>query len=742
MRWKGFTLIEVLITMTIIVILSSLILLYLRPGERLLNADNRVRIENKRELRNALVQYHTIHHKFPDGITVEEKQICSYGTANTSCVDLDVLVEEGFLDELPQDELSESPVSGYLVHLELDNDITTIAEHARVKIESDIPLVFVDNLGDNPIWLDTSKAKTWVDVLPPGKQVKLILPIDDSNALTLETDDLDFPPVEEAAFPRKTKPYRDPQTAVDPQPGLISVTTNGIRSCGVLPPFSFIDCDPAGFAINTQDIHTSGKFQITTPELGASNALNAHRWMIENIASELSVRPGSITTSPQFTIMGDQLFFVADTPTGYAKLFRTDGNIITQITDFNSYGDLGAIPLVPQGEGNDLRSNDDAVTIIGMFKNELYFMAIAPGSAPGNPTNNPRLRLYKTDGNIVRQVTDLNLAHDNRVGDYVAQATKYPAALVYDDNLYFSVYTNMTREEVIDPMSPLFGTYLVFPSNPVLVRTDGEKVVQVAEKATPFFVHFAVGNYLYLSNDGMGTDRSGQYRKIPNVLSRLSPNKIESLMQGKDAPGLGDSVIANMFPCKSGYCFLANTWDNPDFPRSQLVALAVGESDLTGIYDGAIYSIYNDGQYLYWTGSEGLYLGFTCPSDPCADLLWTDGQQVMIDSDFSIPISGETVLFDEYLYTNSNDYFHKIKDGQAYQLSFGIESFVGSMQHPQLGEITLGMGFGGVYGIIQAEKSNDAVFAEQTPVGPAAALGSSFYLMTGNGLYRFRLLDD
>src|SRR3989344_7120103 len=101
---SGFTLIEIMITVAIIVILTSLLLYSLHPQSRLRDANNRVRIESQRELRHALVQYHADHTAYPPGIPGEQRSICSYGVTNEACINLDVLVHEGFLDELPQDE--------------------------------------------------------------------------------------------------------------------------------------------------------------------------------------------------------------------------------------------------------------------------------------------------------------------------------------------------------------------------------------------------------------------------------------------------------------------------------------------------------------------------------------------------------------------------------------------------------------------------------------------------------------
>ena len=438
---SGFTLIEIMITVAIIVILTSLLLVYLNPQGRLLDANNRVRIESQRELRNALVQYHADHNAYPPGITGEQRSICSYGVTNEACINLDVLVHEGFLDELPQDEESEAPASGYLVYLDKDNDIVTLSEHILVNIASDVPLVFSEVVlptilsdSSNPIENPEPETIRQVAVLLP-----VIIDLWSSSTPPVTLNTISIPPVPNPL------PTGDSTVAAS---ATIIVDALESKSCQVLPPFSKFLCNLQNFSLMTDQIQISAPFQITTPELGTSNRLDARRWQVQQVSDIVTTGGNKNDLIEDLTLFQNELYFSAnDGPNDKRYLFKTNGEIISQVTE------MGLSP-----------SEGDIKNIWGEYAGNLYFVGLDDG-------------VYRTNGQEVIEIIN----NGN----------------TFSDPIFFN------------------GVLHFIDSDHGLYKTDGSKLTQIATNAKDGVMHVN-GNWLYYN--GM----TGLHRTNGEVIEHIS----------------------------------------------------------------------------------------------------------------------------------------------------------------------------------------------------------------------------
>jgi prepilin-type N-terminal cleavage/methylation domain-containing protein len=95
---RGFTLVEVLVSMTIIAVLFLVVLIALDPIYNFAEARNARRWSHINSLNNAIYGYIVDTNAFPPGISEQEKQI---GTAITGCSDDCVGAEDACLDLFP-----------------------------------------------------------------------------------------------------------------------------------------------------------------------------------------------------------------------------------------------------------------------------------------------------------------------------------------------------------------------------------------------------------------------------------------------------------------------------------------------------------------------------------------------------------------------------------------------------------------------------------------------------------------
>ncbi|HOZ53092.1 MAG TPA: type II secretion system protein [bacterium] len=123
-RHYGFTLIEVLLAVVVIITLFLIIFWALNPAKQLANTRNAQRSSDADTILKALYQYSIDYNgNFPEDITEEEKEICQ--TNNYFCndgVDLSVLTYKNiYLHEIPVDpKVKNLDKTGYTIRKEYD----------------------------------------------------------------------------------------------------------------------------------------------------------------------------------------------------------------------------------------------------------------------------------------------------------------------------------------------------------------------------------------------------------------------------------------------------------------------------------------------------------------------------------------------------------------------------------------------------------------------------------------------
>lgn len=122
-RFRYFSLIEVLIVLSIIVILSGFILASYQDSQRL--ARDKRRIAELAAYQNALHQYYSQHKVYPI-----VNNACVPGTG--AC--LNKLKDEGFLDPLPQDPLSDSDEHRYWYAVNATGDSRTTGQDYKIYV--------------------------------------------------------------------------------------------------------------------------------------------------------------------------------------------------------------------------------------------------------------------------------------------------------------------------------------------------------------------------------------------------------------------------------------------------------------------------------------------------------------------------------------------------------------------------------------------------------------------------------
>ena len=102
---KGFTLIEILLTIAIIAVLSGIVIVAINPFKQLQDARNTQRRADVTTVLNAVYQY-TVDNNgtIPATITVTPTAVCATGGTCTGLIDLSVLTaSEKYLTALPKD---------------------------------------------------------------------------------------------------------------------------------------------------------------------------------------------------------------------------------------------------------------------------------------------------------------------------------------------------------------------------------------------------------------------------------------------------------------------------------------------------------------------------------------------------------------------------------------------------------------------------------------------------------------
>jgi prepilin-type N-terminal cleavage/methylation domain-containing protein len=127
-RWKknkkAFTLIEVLISVSIIGVLGGVTIQAISPRKNILSAFDSKRIQHARQAENAMFQYLIDNAMLPNESQMLEgkanaKPICQRGIVDSSCVNLDPLLVPSYFAYLPTDELEPCALyTGYKTYKE------------------------------------------------------------------------------------------------------------------------------------------------------------------------------------------------------------------------------------------------------------------------------------------------------------------------------------------------------------------------------------------------------------------------------------------------------------------------------------------------------------------------------------------------------------------------------------------------------------------------------------------------
>ena len=134
---KGFTLIEILLSITLMGMMATTVIVALNPAKQLSNARNAQRKSDIVNILAALNQY-VIEHAgtYPGSITNTPTYICRTGKSISDCtglIDLRVLTDlDAYMSALPVDPLASTTVStGYTVYLnDLNGNALTVAAPA------------------------------------------------------------------------------------------------------------------------------------------------------------------------------------------------------------------------------------------------------------------------------------------------------------------------------------------------------------------------------------------------------------------------------------------------------------------------------------------------------------------------------------------------------------------------------------------------------------------------------------
>lgn len=127
---NGFTLVDLILSLSIIGILLAVMLVQYKPGERILNANVTVMMKESQDIEKAIALYISETGEDPGDGDIEEgeenkKYICAFDITpaeqeQVDCVKLDELETAGFLPELPRhfewSEEDDDRVIGYTVY--------------------------------------------------------------------------------------------------------------------------------------------------------------------------------------------------------------------------------------------------------------------------------------------------------------------------------------------------------------------------------------------------------------------------------------------------------------------------------------------------------------------------------------------------------------------------------------------------------------------------------------------------
>ena len=131
---KGFTLIEILLTIAVIAILAGIVIVAVNPFKQLMDARNTQRNADVTTILNAVYQY-TVDESgtLPATITTTPTAVCATGGACAGLIDLSVLTTaEKYLTSMPKDPSTGTVNStGYNISKSANGRVTVAAPAAE-----------------------------------------------------------------------------------------------------------------------------------------------------------------------------------------------------------------------------------------------------------------------------------------------------------------------------------------------------------------------------------------------------------------------------------------------------------------------------------------------------------------------------------------------------------------------------------------------------------------------------------
>jgi type II secretory pathway pseudopilin PulG len=130
---KAFTMIELLLIIGILAVLAGVVIVALNPGVQLAKARNSERIADISDIYKAVQEYYVDNNNWPSSgaLTTTLTEICDTNDLPSGCIDLDILVTEGYLTELPTDPQADQGTD-YFIAL---NGVNAIELAARNSTE-------------------------------------------------------------------------------------------------------------------------------------------------------------------------------------------------------------------------------------------------------------------------------------------------------------------------------------------------------------------------------------------------------------------------------------------------------------------------------------------------------------------------------------------------------------------------------------------------------------------------------
>lgn len=117
---KGFTLLEILLVITLVGVLASIVLVAINPIKQLAEARNAQRLDDITKINQALEDYFVANKTYPTGITTSYQNICP-PSGGSSCIDLSILIPD-YLISIPIAPNASAGTTGYTLAINPSNE--------------------------------------------------------------------------------------------------------------------------------------------------------------------------------------------------------------------------------------------------------------------------------------------------------------------------------------------------------------------------------------------------------------------------------------------------------------------------------------------------------------------------------------------------------------------------------------------------------------------------------------------